>query len=50
MILLSWILFPVPEGPVINVGRVFVANRLMIEEYLIVSIVSTIISWKLWSF
>ena len=50
VIRLNCILFPVPDGPVMRVGRVLFDNRLMIEEYLIVSIVYTIISWKLCSF
>lgn len=39
VIRLNCILFPVPDGPVMRVGRVLFDNRLMIEEYLIVSIV-----------
>ena len=32
VILLSWILLPVPEGPVTRMGLVFLERRLMIEE------------------
>lgn len=39
VILLNCMLFPVPEGPVMSVGRVFLDKRFMIEEYLTVSIV-----------
>lgn len=38
-ILLSWILLPVPDGPVMSVGFVFLDSKLIIEEYRIVSIV-----------
>ena len=36
---LNWILFPVPEGPVIRTGLNAPDSRLIIEEYRIVSIV-----------
>lgn len=42
-------LLPVPDGPVIKTGLVAFDNKFMIDEYRIVSIVSTIISWKLCS-
>ncbi len=39
VILLNCILFPVPDGPVMSVGRVLLDNKFMIDEYLTVSIV-----------
>lgn len=48
-ILSSWMLFPVPEGPVRRTGWLLLFKMSMIKEYLQVSTVSTMISKKDWS-